>query len=204
MDDVIQVQLTEDGSRPVDLPDNFKTVADMAKSYTELQGAHTKLTQEHASPAPKPVAKNKDEELPTAVASALENIVTFNEERRNDRFVAQVGAEGVAALTKYLETGCPEALKNSYEAAIETGNEALIDANFNMIKQSFEATNGSFTAPTSMVAGFASAIGVGTGVKAFESLAEQKAAQSDPKYKVDTAFREGVERRIAISGPYRA
>ena len=204
--DVIQVQLTEDGSRPVDLPTQFKTVADMVNSYTEAQATITRQATQIAGPEPKPKAPTKPTtpELPPEVASALENIATFNEARRNDRFTEQVGAEGVTALNKYLESGCPEALKASYDAAIATGNEALIDANFNMIRQSFEAANGSFTAPQSLTQGYAAATGVPQGTKPFESLGEQKAAQKDPKYQTDTKFREDVERRIAISGPYRA
>ena len=208
-DEVTQVQLTEDGSRPVDLPPQFKTIADMVASYTELQGAHTTLTQANAAtetPAvtPTPKAKVKDDGLTVEMRSAIQNINTFNEGQRKIRFEAQVGSEGLVALENYIGGEAIDAgMKAAYEAAIDSGNEALIDANFALIRSVFEASNGAFQAPQNMVAGAASGIMIPAGTKPFESLGEQKAAQADPKYKLDAAFRKSVEERIAISGPYQ-
>ncbi len=207
-DEVTQVQLTEDGSRPVALPEQFATVEAMVKSYTELQGAHTKLTQAKAeivTPDPTPTpTKSKKDELPVEVQSALQNIAVFNEGQRKLRFEAQVGVEGMVALEAYIsgdtiDTG----IKAAYEAALDSGNEALIDANFSLIRQIFETTHGAFIPPKNMVTGAASGVMVPAGTKEFASLREQLAAQKDPKYKTDDAFRRETEQRIAISGPYQ-
>ena len=203
-DDVVQVQLTEDGSRPVDLPEQFKTVADMAASFTEAQATITRLSApaKEKEPAPK-TEKTKDDGLTVEMRSAMQNINTFNEGQRKIRFEAQVGPEGLVALESFLGgTAIDAGLKAAYEAAIDSGNEALIDANFALIRSVFEASNGVFQAPQNVVAGIAGGILVPAGTKPFESLGEQKAAQADPKYKVDAAFRKSVEDRIAISGPY--
>ena len=204
-DGVVQVQLTEDGSRPVDLPTQFATIGDMVRSYTELQGAHTKLAQANAEPesATTPTPKAKKTEIPVEVASALQNIANFNEGQRKLRFEAQVGPEGLVALENYITGDAIDAgMKAAYEAALETGNEALIDANFALIRQVFEVANGAFQAPQNVVAGAAGGVLIPAGTKAFSSLDEQLAAQSDPKYKTDASFRADVEHRIAISGPY--
>ena len=208
-DGVTQVQLTEDGSRPVDLPSQFATVADMVKSYTEIQGAHTKLSQAAAAPAPitpappKPVVK--DDGLTIEMRSAMQNITTFNETQRKIRFEAQVGREGAVALENFISGDAIEpGMKAAYEAAIDSGNEALIDANFALVRSVFEATNGAFEAPQNMVAGAAGGVMIPAGTKAFNTLDEQLAAQRDPKYDTDPTFREEVEMRIAVSPPYRA
>lgn len=206
-DGIVQVQLTEDGSRPIALPDQFKTVEEMVKSYTELQGAHTKLSQEKATPAEPatPAKKKADDGLTTEMRSAMENITSFNETQRKARFTAQVGPEGFAALETYLNGEAIDAgMKAAYDAAILTGNEAMIDANFALIRTTFEAEHGAFEAPMNLVAGAAGGgFVVPSGTTAFTSLDEQLAAQRDPKYDTDPAYRENVENRIAISGPYR-
>ncbi len=206
-DGVVQVQLTADGSRPVDLPTQFATIGDMVTSYTELQGAHTKLSQANATVTtpvtPAPSAKKKDDGLTPEMRSALETMGNFNESQRKIRFEAQVGPEGMVALDAYIagDTIDP-GMKAAYEAALDAGNEALVDANFALIRSVFEAANGPFQAPQNMVAGAAGGVLIPTGTTAFNSLDEQLAAQRDPKYKTDPSFRKGVENRIAISGPY--
>jgi hypothetical protein len=207
--EVTQVQLTEDGSRPVDLPQQFKDVASMATSYAEAQATITRLSQlsdgaSDDATSQKAAPKKTDKALPVEVQSALDNIATFNEGQRKLRFEGQIGTEGLAALEGFLSgEAISPALKASYDAAIESGNEALIDANFTMIRQTFEAKNGAFDAPLSMVAGAASGVMVPQGTNPFRSLAEQLAAQKDPRYKEDPAFRMDVENRIAISGTYQ-
>ena len=206
--EVVQVQLTEDGTRPVDLPEQYATIQDMANSMKEAQATITRLSQptEETTPKATPVAKKADEALPPAVASALESIALFTESQRQVRFTGIVGEEGLAALNSYLSgDAIPANLKASYEAAIDTGDEALIDANFNMIRQDFEVKHGSFDTPKNMVAGIAGGgIIIPTGTKPFRSLEEQLTAQRDPKYTSDPAFRKDVENRIAISPTYEA
>ena len=189
--------------RPEHLPEQFATLEDLANSYKELQAKSTQQAQDLAAvntPEPKAPARKETDELPPAVASALENINTFNEQRRADRFAAQVGVEGLGALNEYLSgEAIPAPLKAAYEAALETGNEALIDANFALVKQTFEANHGTFEAPVNAVAGIAGGgVIIPAGTVPFRSYAEQKEAQADPRYKSDPAFRKDVEMRIAL------
>jgi len=204
-DDVVQVQLTEDGSRPVDLPAQFKTVADMAASFTEAQATITRLSvpKEEQTPAPAPKAKPVEDGLTVEMRSAMQNISNFNEGQRKIRFETQVGSEGLVALESYISGDVIDAgMKAAYEAAIDSGNEALIDANFALIRSVFEMANGAFQAPQNVVAGAAGGVMIPAGTKPYESLGEQKAAQADAKYSTDAAYRRSVEERIAISGPY--
>lgn len=208
-DGVTQVQLTEDGSRPVDLPPQFATVADMVQSYTTLQGAHTQLSQAAATTPPvtppTPKAAPKDDGLSVEMRSAMQNITNFNETQRKLRFEAQVGPEGAVALENYISGDAIEpGMKAAYQAALESGNEALIDANFALVRSVFEAQNGAFADPANIVAGAAGGVLIPAGTKAFNTLDEQLAAQKDPKYDTDPAFRAEVEMRIAASPPYRA
>ena len=209
-DEVTQVQLTEDGSRPVDLPQQFKTVADMAASFTEAQATITRQAQQiagdgtpAAAPKPTPKAKTEDDGLTVEMRSAMQNINTFNEGQRKIRFETQVGVEGLTALNSFLSgEAIPAGIKAAYEAALESGDEALIDANFALVRSTFEASNGAFQAPANVVAGAAGGVMIPAGTKPYESLGEQKAAQADAKYSTDAAYRRSVEERIAISGPY--
>jgi hypothetical protein len=206
-DGVTQVQLTEDGSRPVDLPPQFATVADMVQSYTTLQGAHTQLSQAQATPPvtpPAPTKPVKTDDMSVATASALQTITTFNETQRKLRFESQVGPEGAKALEDFIGGSAIDAgVKAAYEAAIDSGNEALIDANFSLVRSIFEQQNGAFAEPQSFVSGAAGGVIIPAGTTAFATLDEQLAAQKDPKYDADPSFRAEVEHRIAISGPYR-
>lgn len=209
MADVTQVQLTEDGSRPVDLPEQFADVAAMSAAFKEAQATITRLSQAHTAEPVTPPANTKpkaNDGLTVEMRSALASIGVFNETQRKLRFEAQVGPEGLAALNTYISGDAIDAgVKAAYEAALDSGNEALVDANFAMIRNIFEAQHGAFLAPENLVAGTAGGgMLIPAGTKTFASLGEQLAAQKDPKYATDAAFRAEVEQRIAISGPYRA
>jgi hypothetical protein len=189
--------------RPEGLPEQFNSWAAMAESYKELQAKSTQQAQElaaAATPETKEPAPKQTDSLSTETASALENIATFNEERRNDRFVAQVGVEGLGALNEYLKgEAIPAPIKAAYEAALESGSEALIDANFALVKSTFEASHGTFDAPANAVAGVpGGGVIIPAGTVPFRSHQEQKDAQADPRYKTDSAFRKDVEMRIAL------
>ncbi len=212
---VTQVSLTEEGARPEGLPEKFATVAAMATSYQELEAKATQAAQAAAAvttPAavvadPTPAVTTK-KTAPVSVEqakldSAIAEIHEFNLTRRADRFVGQVGAEGLAALNTYLDgPNVPPNLKAQYEAALESGNEALIDANFAMLRAQYETANGTLVAPVNVVAGAEAGIFIPEGTKPFASLAEQLAAQSTAEYHTDPAHRAKVEQQIAASGPY--
>lgn len=201
---VTQVALTEDGSRPVDLPEQFKDVLAIAAAYKEAQATITRLSQPVTELKEDKKPKKIDDGLTPEMRSAMENISNFNESQRKIRFESQVGAEGLAALDGFLsgEAIAPE-LKASYDAALETGKESLIDANFNMVRLAFEEINGSFEVAQNVVTGIAgSGTPVPTGTKPFRSLKEQLTAQGDIKYFEDSAFRRDVENRIAITPTY--
>lgn len=211
---VTQVSLTNDEPRPEGLPENFATLVDLVNSYKELQATATQQAQQAAATAAaaevtpaddKTVAKPKKAATveQAQLDSALEEIHEFNLNRRADRFVGQVGAEGLAALQTYLDgPNIAPNIKAAYEAALESGNEALIDANFTMLKAAYEAGNGTLVAPTNVVAGIDSGIYVPEGTEGFASLAEQLAAQNTKEYYTDPAHRAKIEQRIAVSGPY--
>lgn len=212
-DGVTTVSLTTEGERPEGLPDNFNSVADLVNSYKELQATSTQQAQaaaaaKEAAPAAavtEPAAKPKKAVSveQAKLDSALEEIHEFNLGRRADRFVGQVGAEGLAALQTYLDgPNITPTMKAAYEAALESGNEALIDANFTMLRAQYESANGTLVTPTNVVAGVDAGVYVPEGTVGFASLAEQLKAQNTPEYYNDPAHRAKIEQQIAISGPY--
>lgn len=213
---VTTVSLTDDTPRPEGLPDNFKTVVDLVNSYKELQANSTQQAQQQAA-APAPAVAASVPAVPEPAAkptkavsveqakldSALEEIHEFNLGRRADRFVGQVGAEGLAALQTYLDgPNITPAMKAAYEAALESGNEALIDANFTMLRSQYEASNGSLVPAANVVAGLDAGMFIPEGTEGFKSLAEQLKAQNTPEYYNDPAHRAKIEQQIAVSGPY--
>jgi len=204
-DGVTKVQLTDDGARPEGLPEKFASVADMASSYKELESRLTSQSTPEPTPESAPVTgKTKEPEtLAPEVQSALDAIHEFNVTQRASRMAAQVGADGLQALSTYLDgPNIDPGMKAAYEAALASGNEALIEANFHYVRQAYENANGSLAPVQNVVAGADAGVYIPEGTAAFTSLAEQLAAQASPEYRNDPAVRAKVEQQIAISGPY--
>lgn len=196
-------------TRPEGLPENFETVEALVESYKQAQAKVTELSQQQQQqrpdPEPKPDPKSsKNKNRDPDVDAALRTIENFNLSQRAIRLASRVGVEGLSAINTYLSgNSVPAGVKEAYEAALQTGNEALIDANFALVVQEYEAANGQIQSPTNLAVGGETRFSIPTGTKPFSSLAEQLSAQKDIKYKTDAAFRRQVENRIAISGPYR-
>jgi len=213
-DEIIQVQLTEDGTRPVDLPEKFATIKDMVAAYSAAEAKITELSQQSSTQQqqqeqkPKPASTADDDvisKLPPEQQAALRTIADFNVAQRISRLTEKVGADGLKAVNEFIGGATiPADVKAGYEAALASGNEALIDANFNLVVAHYEAANGELVPAKNVVAGASATMTVPAGTKPFESLAQQLAAQKDEKYYTDSAFRKQVEDRIAISPPYPA
>jgi len=204
-DGVTQVQLTDDGARPEGLPEKFASVADTANSYQELESKLTSPNTPEPTPEPTPVTGKTKEPATLApeVQSALDAIHEFNVTQRASRMAAQVGSDGLQALSAYLDgPNIDPGMKAAYEAALASGNEALIEANFHYVRQAYENANGSLAPVQNVVAGADAGIYIPEGTQGFASLAEQLAAQSSAEYRNDPAFRAQTEQKIAISGPY--
>ena len=99
------------------------------------------------------------------------------------------GKETYANMTKWASQNLGKDEIEAYNAAISSGNPA-------QVKFAVQGLQARFTANTrepSLVAGGKAA------PAGFRSVAEVVAAMSDPKYKVDPAYRAEVERKIANS-----
>lgn len=83
----------------------------------------------------------------------------------------------------------------AFNAALDTGNAAIIKATAQALKGSYERANGTLR-PSSVVTGTSASPSSSRG---FESNAQMIQAINDPRYASDPAYRSEVQRRIGAS-----
>lgn len=195
----VQVQLPTDAApantpeRPTWLPEKFKSVEDMAKAYAELE---TKLGQPKPDEAPaatqkpteKPAAEtpapDKPAETPAVDQAALTGAVAE----------AVGGAAQIAPVLEWAKTGLEPAVAAAYNAAVDSGNPALVKLAAAQVMAAYTAANGS--APTLVKVGEVVKSG---DVQPFASNAQVVEAMRDKRYAKDPAYRAQVEKRVMAS-----
>ena len=211
----------EEAERPEWLDEKFESPEDMAKAYQELQ---KKMSQPK-----KQAPKKEAEPAPTeATANAIENATQeFSEtgELSDKAFEALEAAglprdfveqyiSGQKAMSVQQAQTIQEAIggQGNYEAMSEWAGENLADGDleaFNAIVEGGSVEQAR-VAVKGLYAQFVAAGGQGPalyqgstsgdgGVKPFGSTAQVTEAMRDPRYATDPAYREQVEKRMAVS-----
>jgi hypothetical protein len=198
--EITQVSLVgEDGAPLVEGLTNFKTVGDLVSSFKEAQAKITELSQKPPTPEPDPKPKPASQ----AGDDSADRLKQLEINQRILRLEGRVGSAAFKELNSFLTGGSIDPqLRAAYDAAVESGNEALIDANFNALVMAYEDKHGTLTDPTDFSIGSVLRVPIPEGTQPFKSHNEQIAAQTDVKYGTDPAYRQQVDQRIAISGPY--
>jgi protein-tyrosine-phosphatase len=101
------------------------------------------------------------------------------------------GEENYKAMAEWAQSTLSEAEINAYDKAIELDKETAKMAVQGMYAQYIKAVG---KAPN-LVQGTQAQ----PGSEVFHSIAEVRAAMSDPRYKTDAAYRQSVANRIAAS-----
>lgn len=109
------------------------------------------------------------------------------------------GREAYDKITEWASEGLSENQLNAYNQALETGTDEQASLALDWIKTKYEEANG--VSPSSFIQGGTK----GSGESAFESRAQVLAAMSErdargkKRYEVDPAYRNEIQRRLAIS-----
>ena len=211
-------------ARPEWLDEKFETPEDLAKAYAELQKKQSSKKEETKEEKPTeeetPAPTKKTQ---TAVSKATEEF-TENGELSDKTFV-ELEKAGIPREFVEAYIAGQEALSTSQ--ALEIQNEVGGNANYNVMSEwaAENLTESDLDAFNSIVesgsveqakvavkglyAQFLSAGGQppelsqggtsGSSVKPFNSAAQVTEAMRDPRYSSDPAYREQVEKRLAVS-----
>ena len=218
-----QIKEEEVEERPEWLDEKFESPEDLAKAYKELQ-----KKMSNKSKAEKKTEAKQEPASVEAVSSAVENARTefanngelsdaaFDALEANGiprNFVEQF-IEGQQAMSVQQTASIQESIggAGNYEAMAEWAGENLADGDldaFNDIVESGSVEQAR-VAVKGLYAQFLGAGGKGpslvqgstsgdSGVKPFGSTAQVTEAMRDPRYANDPAYREQVEKRLAVS-----
>jgi hypothetical protein len=201
-------------TRPEGLPDGFKSVADLAKSYSELRKEFTKAKQSGGSTDEVTLASAAEEFLRTEGALSdttkaaltkkglsvdeVETYVAGQQARsaqvRSDFAKIAGGDDKIAPVLTWAATNLAAEEAKAYEDAITSGNVPLAKMLFQNIVSKHTAAVGSN--PT-LVTG--ATVPSGGGLPPFDNWSQVTAEMSKPEYKTDQAFRDKIAKRLAIS-----
>ena len=218
-------EVEETSERPEWLDEKFESPEDLAKAYNELQKKQS--TKEGSSEEQE---QNTSEDTPPSNNAITEATTEFTETGRlsDETFLnlekAGIPREFVEAYMQGQEaisTASAVEIQNSiggtgnYEAMSEWAGENLADEDLDAYNAIVErgTVEQARVAVKGMYAQFLAAGGKGpnlaqgatsgaAGAKAFGSAAAMVQAMQDPRYKNDPAYREQVEKRIAVSNAF--
>lgn len=200
--------------RPAWLPEGFDSPEDLAKAYAELQESKQKGSDEPLSP--EEVAA--DEKLGKFSAEFFEKGGLSPESYKElakmgyPRTVVDQFIEGQRARMSLEEQQIFSEIggKEEYSAMIEWAGRNMKQTEIDAYNRAVESgdMNSAMFAVKGLQARFRAATGAAeprlmqggkTAPGGFESVAQVVAAMSDPRYKIDPAYRAQVERKIANS-----
>lgn len=189
-------QKTSEAERPEWLPEKFKTPADMAKAYKELE---QKLGAK-APPPPPPkdalkITPPTEPEAPATPPAPDPAEVALAAELHTYAEKAAGGKAELAAVLSWATENLSADEQAAYNTALDTRNPTLIRMAMDGVMGQYQTANG--VAPRLTVGG--EAVPSLAGVKQFESNAQITEAMSNPKYKSDPAYRAMVARRLSVS-----
>ena len=221
--ETIEEQLKEPKEeRPEWLDEKFESPEDLAKAYQELQ---KKMSSKKAAPKKAPVEEpNPTETTANAIETATQEF-SENGELSDATFEALEAAglprafveqyiNGQQAMSAQQAQTIQESIggQGNYEAMSEWAAENLADGDLDAFNAIVEggSVEQARVAVKGLYAQFVAAGGQGPslyqgstsgdgGIKPFGSTAQVTEAMRDPRYATDPAYREQVEKRMAVS-----
>ena len=218
-----QVKEEAPSERPEWLDEKFESPEDMAKAYAELQ---KKMSE--SKPAKKAPEKKEEVAPSEATAGAIENATAEfaeNGELSDKTFDALEAAglprsfveayiNGQQAMSVQQASAIQESIggQGNYEAMSEWAAENLAEAELDAFNSIVEGSSvdAAKVAVKGLYSQFLAAGGKGpslvqgstagdSGAKPFGSAAQLTEAMRDKRYETDPAYREQIERRLAVS-----
>lgn len=231
----VEIQVDEENKplvpgddRPEWLLEKFKTPADMAKAYGELEKAHTQKSQQLSGGKIKIAAEATEDqakkagvdldalsaeyaekgELTAESMKALETagftadtVSTYIEGQKARAAQTTAALAEIAGGNEGLEATLEWAEGNLDKDEIAAYNSALDSRDINLVKLALSGIVSKYAAANPAEPNL---VGGGrtsrsSDVKPFQSQAEIVLAMRDPKYAIDPAYREEVKQRLAVS-----
>jgi len=218
-------EVEETSERPEWLDEKFESPEDLANAYKELQSKQSKKKDSNEEQK-----QNTEEDTPQLNNAITEATAEFTEigQLSDETFLglekAGIPREMVEAYIQGQEavsTASATEIKDSiggsgnYEAMAEWAGENLADGDLDAFNDIVErgTVEQARVAVKGMYAQFLGAGGKApnlvqgatsgaAGAKAFGSAASMVEAMQDPRYKNDPAYREQIEKRIAVSNAF--
>lgn len=103
------------------------------------------------------------------------------------------GKENYATMQKWMKGNLSREQIESYNQAVQSDNEFMVSAAASQMYSQFQSAMGS--SGQNMIQGKPA---TSNGLIAFVDMSELSAAQADPRYKTDPAYRKEVEQRMAL------
>jgi hypothetical protein len=215
------ITTTQTPVRPEGLPEKFATVADLVKSYTELE---SKMGSKPAGDTPVDAAavekagfkmadlsaeflandgKLTDETLKALEAKGFDKSMVdgfiAGQRALAEKMTGELadfvgGKEKFSALLKWAQTALSDGEKQAYNNLVDSGNIDSAKLALAGLASRFNAEHGS---EATLLDGESTS--TNDGVAPFLSVDEMSRAMLDPRYKTDSAYRNTVERRVGKS-----
>ena len=112
-------------------------------------------------------------------------------ELRNNAFQQVGGEENYKAMGEWAATNLSDGELSAYNENVNSGDPNKINLAVNALYSKY--SNSNTVAPNNKISGMSAT----TGITPFQSDAQQRAAQADPRYAADPAYRQQVDSRIA-------
>ena len=112
-------------------------------------------------------------------------------ELRNSAFQQVGGEENYKAMGEWAAANLSDGELSAYNENVNSGDPNKINLAVNALYSKY--SNSNTVAPNNKISGMSAT----TGITPFQSDAQQRAAQADPRYATDPAYRQQVDSRIA-------
>ena len=215
-----QPQEQPQSERPEWLPEKFNSPEDMAKAYSELEAKQSgKQTEESDTKQDLSIPELSEKDMNYYSQRFAENgqldeddyagleKLGVSKDMVNAYIQGQVAMQQQYTQTVYNEVGGQESYQAMtewasnnltpeeiavYDKAVNSGDTTTTMSAVKGLQARYQLENG--TQPNLMQGKT-----TGTGVQAYESLDQMKREMQDPRYASDPAFRESVQRKLAVS-----
>lgn len=215
-----QPQEQPQSERPEWLPEKFNSPEDLAKAYGELEAKQSgKQTEESDTKQDLSIPELSEKDMNYYSQRFAENgqldeddyagleKLGVSKDMVNAYIQGQVAMQQQYTQTVYNEVGGQESYQAMtewasnnltpeeiavYDEAVNSGDSTKTMSAVKGLQARYQLENG--TQPNLMQGKT-----TGTGVQAYESLDQMKREMQDPRYASDPAFRESVQRKLAVS-----
>lgn len=214
--------LGKPAERPAWLPAEYKTPEEFAKAHSELRAKMSGKQEESKNLVSETDLQGYMQEVvgsgslsdgsrralrakgftDALIDQHVAGLQAIRENQMNKMFGIAGGAESFGKMAEWAGTAFSAEERASYDAAVNSGNPAIVEMAIRGLKARYDLANASGPAPTERPAPTRLSGGApagATGMRMFNSMQEQVKAQADPRYQTDPNYRKMIEGMIDAS-----